>query len=251
MLVSSTFEANPKNRPRVGAIVLGCFVGFLVGEILASILEELGVQLAHFHGGLSALSKLSAPPWWSVALGLLGLWCGFLGTYFLARSSGEQPDMPRQWSWHTSDVGFIALGVGCQLLVDVLYIPFHLKHLNKPVHHLFGGATGAAFVLLALMTTVSAPIVEEIFFRGVLFRALDAGFSQRMKRAGTAVAAVLSACLFALAHGEPVQFAGLALLGVVLAIVVKRTQRLVPSILTHASFNAVALVSVIAQRAGH
>jgi membrane protease YdiL (CAAX protease family) len=37
----------------------------------------------------------------------------------------------------------------------------------------------------------------------------------------------------------------------VLGIVVKRTQRLVPSMLTHASFNAVALVSLIAQRAGH
>jgi membrane protease YdiL (CAAX protease family) len=72
-----------------------------------------------------------------------------------------------------------------------------------------------------------------------------------MKSAGTALAVVLSACLFALAHGEPVQFAGLALLGVVLGIVVKRTQRLVPSMLTHASFNAVALVSLIAQRAGH
>jgi membrane protease YdiL (CAAX protease family) len=159
--------------------------------------------------------------------------------------------MPRQWTLRTTDVAFVALGVGCQLLVDVLYIPFHIKNLNKPVHHLFGGATGATFVLVALMTTVGAPIVEEIFFRGVLFRALDAGFSARMKNAGTALAVVLSACLFALAHGEPVQFAGLALLGVVLGIVVKRTQRLVPSMLTHASFNAVALVSLIAQRAGH
>jgi membrane protease YdiL (CAAX protease family) len=40
-------------------------------------------------------------------------------------------------------------------------------------------------------------------------------------------------------------------LGVILAVVVKRTQRLVPSIITHASFNAVALASLIAQRSGH
>ena len=249
--MSSSFEANLKNRPRVGAIVLGCLVGFLAGEIVASILEEIGAQLAHFHGGLSELSTLSAPPWWSVALGLVGLWCGFLGAYLFARSAGNLRDMPRQWTLRTTDVAFVALGVGCQLLVDVLYIPFHIKNLNKPVHHLFGGATGATFVLVALMTTVGAPIVEEIFFRGVLFRALDAGFSARMKSAGTALAVVLSACLFALVHGEPGQFAGLALLGVVLGIVVKRTQRLVPSMLTHASFNAVALVSLIAQRAGH
>jgi membrane protease YdiL (CAAX protease family) len=72
-----------------------------------------------------------------------------------------------------------------------------------------------------------------------------------MKRGGTVVAALVSACLFGLAHGEPLQFAGLALLGVILAVVVKRTQRLVPSIITHASFNAVALASLIAQRSGH
>jgi len=48
-----------------------------------------------------------------------------------------------------------------------------------------------------------------------------------------------------------VQFAGLALFGVVLAVLVQRTKRLVPSFVTHASFNAVALVALIAQRSGH
>jgi membrane protease YdiL (CAAX protease family) len=61
----------------------------------------------------------------------------------------------------------------------------------------------------------------------------------------------VSAVLFGLAHGEPVQFVGLALLGVVLALLVYRTKRLVPSFVTHASFNAAALAVVIAQRAGH
>jgi membrane protease YdiL (CAAX protease family) len=44
---------------------------------------------------------------------------------------------------------------------------------------------------------------------------------------------------------------GLALLGVVLAVVLRRTRRLVPSIATHVSFNAVAMVGLIMQRAGH
>jgi hypothetical protein len=38
---------------------------------------------------------------------------------------------------------------------------------------------------------------------------------------------------------------------VVLALVLKRTQRLAPCIVTHMSFNAVAMVSVISQRLGH
>ena len=70
-------------------------------------------------------------------------------------------------------------------------------------------------------------------------------------RRAVTLGVLISAVLFGLAHGEPVQFAGLALFGVVLAVLVQRTRRLVPSFVTHASFNAVALVALMAQRAGH
>ena len=242
---------NLKNHPRVVAIVIGCFAGYLLGEVVASILVDVAAQADHFPGGLSALEKLASPPWWSNALGLLGLWIGFVAAIGFARTRGELEDMPHQWSFRASDVLYVALGVGAKLLVDLLYLPFHAKSLDKPVTHLFGGATGATFVLLCVLTTIGAPIIEEWLFRGVLFRALDSGFSDVMRRGGTVVAALLSACIFGLAHEEPLQFVGLALLGVILAVVVKRTQRLVPSIITHASFNAVALVSLISQRAGH
>jgi membrane protease YdiL (CAAX protease family) len=225
--------------------------GFLLGEIVASVLVDIAAQADHFPGGLSALAKLTSPPWWSNMLGLVGLWVGFGASIGFARTRGELADLPHQWSFRTTDLVFVVLGVGVQLLVDLAYSPFHFKGLNKPVHHLFGGATGATFVVLAVMTTLGAPIVEEWFFRGVLFRALDEGLSQAMARGGTIVAAIASAGLFALAHAEPLQFAGLAALGVILAFVVKRTQRLVPSIITHASFNAVALVSIVHQRVGH
>ncbi len=233
------------------AIFVGCLVGFLLGEIVATMLIDVGAQLAHFPGGLSALSKLTEPPWWSNALGLIGLWVGFGVAIYFSRTQGNLPPLEHQWTLRPTDVLFAVLGVACQIAIDVLYAPFHFKHLQKPVNHLFGSAHGATFVLVALMTTVGAPIVEEWFFRGVLFRALDAGLSKSLARAGTVAAVLLSACLFALAHGEPLQFAGLALLGVVLAVVVKRTQRLTPSIITHVSFNAVAMVSLIAQRSGH
>ena len=249
--MSSSFTVNFKNRPKIGAILIGCLGGFLLGEVVATILLDVGVQIDHFPGGLSALTKLSSPPWWSNALGLVGLWVGFGAAIGFSRTGGGLPDMAHQWTFRTSDVGFVALGIGAQLLVDLLYLPFHVKDLNKPVNHLFGGATGSAFVFIAILTAIGAPIFEEWFFRGVLFRTLDIGLSEKMSRGGTVVAVVVSACLFGLAHGEPAQFAGLALLGVILALVVKRTQRLIPSILTHASFNAVALASLIAQRANH
>ena len=230
---------------------MGCLVGFLLGEIVATLMIQLSAQLSHFPGGLRALSKLSSPPWWSNVCGLVGLWIGFATSIFYAHEHAGLRSMDHQWRLKASDIYFVVLGVGCQILVDLAYAPFHFKSLNKPVNHLFGAEKGLTFVLVGILTTFGAPIVEEWFFRGTLFRALDAGMSRSFGRAGTIGAVLVSACLFGLAHGEPLQFAGLAFLGVVLAVVLKRTQRLTPSIITHASFNAVAFISLIAQRAGH
>jgi membrane protease YdiL (CAAX protease family) len=233
------------------AIVIGCVMGFLLGEIVAEILLAIAVQVVHFHGGFSALLKRTNPPWWDNALGLIGLWSGMGAAIVYSRTQGGLKRLDQQWVVRPTDIVYALLGVGCQFIVDLAYAPFHFKGLNKPVNHLFGSAHGLSFAVVALMTTLGAPIVEEWFFRGVLFRALDDGFSRTLRRGASVAAVVLSACIFALAHAEPLQFVGLAFLGIVLAVLVKRTQRLTPSVITHVSFNAVAMISLLAQRAGH
>ena len=249
--MSSPLAQESTARIRVGPILLGCLVGFLLGEIVASLLIELGVQLAHFPGGYQAISTASVPPWWSNALGLVGLWCGFLTAIYFATTRGNLRPLPSQWRPRASDLYYVLLGVACQFGIDLLYRPFHFKSFNNPVTHLFGAAHGATFVLLVVMTTLLAPIFEELFFRGVLYRTLNDGLSRVAPRAGPTAAVVLSACLFALAHGEALQFVGLALFGVVLALVLRHSQRLLPSVITHVSFNAVAMVGLIMQRSGH
>jgi membrane protease YdiL (CAAX protease family) len=93
--------------------------------------------------------------------------------------------------------------------------------------------------------------MEEWLFRGVLFRALSEGGRRGGSRASVVVAVVASAVLFALAHGEPLQFAGLFFLGMVLATLLWRTKRLIPSIVTHVSFNGVAIIALVSQRSNH
>jgi hypothetical protein len=250
LFVDSLIDAEPVERPRVVAIVVAGFVGFLAGQILGSLFELAGVSLAHYPGGLSALSKASSPPWWANVLGLLGLWVGFGGAIYYAYNYGNLRSLPSQWRVKATDVFYAALGVACQFVIDLLYLPFHLHHLNRPLHHLFGSVVGASFVLLIVMTMFVAPIMEEWLFRGVLFRALSEG-SRRGSRASVVFAVLFSAALFALAHGEPLQFAGLFLLGIVLATLVWRTKRLIPSIVTHISFNGVAIAALVSQRSGH
>ena len=244
-------SAEPLEKPRLFAIVLAAFIGFLGGQIIAAVLEELGVAITHFPGGLSALSSANSPPWWANMLGLLGLWLGFGAAIYFAYAYGNLRSLPNQWRPRVSDLLYVALGVGAQLLVDVAYSPFHIKHLNKPVHHLFGSARGLTFVVLIVMTLLVAPLMEEWLFRGVLFRAMSEGGEKGGSRGAVLLAVLVSAALFALAHAEPVQFAGLFFLGIILATLVWRTRRLIPSIVTHVSFNGVAIVALVSQRSGH
>ena len=230
-------------------MLLGCVLGFLGGELAATLLLTLGVALDHYPGGLSALVKASEPPWWANVLSLLGLWIGFAAAIVFAVTGGRLRAPAHQWRLRASDLWYVVLGVACQGVISLAYEPLHIAHLNKPTNHLFGAAHGVTFALVGILTVVGAPIIEEWFFRGVLYRALRQACSS-MRRGATAVAVLGSAVLFGAAHGEPAQFAGLAGLGIVLAVLVQRTQRLMPSVITHVSFNAVAVVAVFAQRSG-
>jgi membrane protease YdiL (CAAX protease family) len=249
--VDSLIDADTVDHPKVWAIVLAAFIGFLAGQILGAFLELVGASLAHYPGGLRALSNATSPPWWANALGLVGLWIGFGSAIYYAYHYGNLRSLPSQWRVQPSDVLYVALGVACQFIVDAAYIPFNVHHLNRPVNHLFGSVVGASFVLLIVMTTFLAPIMEEWLFRGVLFRALSEGGRNGASRASVVFAVLTSAALFALAHGEPLQFAGLFFFGIVLALLVWRTKRLIPSIVTHVSFNGVAVAAIISQRSGH
>jgi membrane protease YdiL (CAAX protease family) len=251
LFVGSLIEADVVERPRAVAIVLAGFLGFLAGQVIGAGLDALGVAITNYPGGVSALSNATSPPWWSNALGLVGLWIGFGGAICYAYFYGNLKSLPQQWRPRPSDVVYVALGIICQLLVDVAYAPFDVKHLNRPVTHLFGAAHGATFVLLIVLTMVLAPIMEEWLFRGVLFRAMAEGATRVGSRRSVAIAILASAALFAAAHGEPAQFVGLFFLGIVLALLLWRTKRIIPSVITHMSFNGVAIAALVSQRSGH
>ena len=249
--MSSFPDAEGTEPPRTGPILVAGVLGFLAGQVVAAALDLAAVGLTHYPGGMTQLARAASPPWWASAVGLTGLWAGFAAAIFYAYTHGHLRPLPHQWRPRPSDVLYVALGIGCQLIVDLLYRPWHLKGLDRPAHHLFNGARGVTFALLVVMTLIVAPVAEEWFFRGVLYRSIAEGGSHPGSRRTVAVGVAVSAALFALAHAEPLQFVGLALLGVVLAVLVARTDRLIPSVVTHVSFNGVAIVALIFQRAGH
>jgi len=98
-------------------------------------------------------------------------------------------------------------------------------------------------VLALLVTAVAAPVCEEAFFRGMLFRLLR-------RHLPLWAAVLLSAMAFGLAHASPtVSFALLPVftyMGIVLAVVYAWTGSLTNTVLLHGLNNAVGTVTVYA-----
>lgn len=87
---------------------------------------------------------------------------------------------------------------------------------------------------VGLVATVLAPLAEEVFFRGFVFRALA-------RKAGVPAGIVLSSLLFAVGHLHPGAIVPTFLLGLMLAWLYWRTSSLWNAIFAHFAFNLVAL----------
>jgi membrane protease YdiL (CAAX protease family) len=104
--------------------------------------------------------------------------------------------------------------------------------------------TPVDLVLLLLSVGVAAPLVEELFFRGMLY--------PLMRRSTAAwVAVILNAGIFALAHGIPIMLPTFVIAGVVFTLVRERTNSLLPGMLIHMLQNTLAVLSIYAASHGN
>lgn len=101
---------------------------------------------------------------------------------------------------------------------------------------LFSGPVAAALVVS--IGGLAVPLGEELLFRGLAYGVL--------RRLGRVVAVVVTAAIFALAHGLNVVFAAAFVLGVVNAVLYERTGSIWPPAAAHAVFNLTSFVLVLA-----
>lgn len=137
----------------------------------------------------------------------------------------------------------IVAGFVVVIAVNVFY-SFLITTFNLPLHTnsdaLLQQAKYAPITTLGLIAgaVLVAPFCEEVFFRGFLFGGL-------LARMSFWPAALLSAFLFGLAHGDVGSFAVLFVFGVVLAFIRWRTGSTWPGVVLHAANNATAAVAII------
>ena len=192
-------------------------------------------------------TKSEKVPLWVVAVGQVPSWLGLIGAVTVVSHLFGTGRLRDDYGLRVRavDLWGIPVGVVVQLVfVRLLYLGLRglgldTSALEKPAKELTGRAGDRlGVVLLVLIVVVGAPIVEELFFRGLLLRAIAARYSD-------GVAVVGSAVLFAAIHLQPLQFPGLALFGLVAGYCAHRTRRLGMGMFAHAAFNATSVVVLL------
>ncbi len=139
---------------------------------------------------------------------------------------------------------WVLLGVGGGVLgwlinrgVILAYIAL-TTDVSNPQQALVDSAASGGWELagLLLVGAVLVPFAEELLFRGVGYGAL--------RRYGVALATVVSAVLFGLAHGMNVVFPAAIVIGVITALLYERSRSIWPPVIAHAVNNAILFITV-------
>lgn len=94
---------------------------------------------------------------------------------------------------------------------------------------------GGGFLIQFLTAGIVAPIVEELIFRGIVYR-------RTKKMTGTIAAAILSAALFGVFHGNWVQAPYAFIIGIVAVFVYEKFKSIVAPIMLHMSANILSVL---------
>jgi uncharacterized protein len=161
--------------------------------------------------------------------------------FLMVRSrSGESFRQAIRWNWPGTFapafiIGGIVLAIAVEGLARFLPIPKSL-----PMDTYFHDA-GSAYMMAAFGITL-APVMEEIFFRGLLYPLFQRKF-------GVLTAVLLTGAAFAAIHGAQLGYAwapvfSIFLVGVVLTLVRVKTDSVASSFLMHCGYN-LALFSAL------
>jgi len=169
---------------------------------------------------------------------------GFLSLTGIVRMTREDP---REIGWRlVPTVHALLYGIGGYIaalpfmLVTLIVSQVVFRGIETPEHPIVRAIieSGTAYAVATILAVIVAPIVEETFFRGMLYTALRS-------RLGVWWSSLISGVFFAAVHPTlPGGFLPILTLGIVLAILREKTGSLLPSIICHGANNAVALVLV-------
>ncbi len=175
-------------------------------------------------------------PGWIVLLGVSWLFAGALGRDRPGWSmKGPLADIP------------IGIGAGIALQVPILVIVVMVMNVIFGEFEPSGralalvdaaSASPLLTILLIVCVAVGAPVVEELFYRGLVQPAL-------IRLTNPTIGIGLASVIFGAVHFSVVELIPLSVVGLVLGILAHRTGRLLPAIVAHMTFNSFTLAILL------
>ena len=233
--------AHDERAPWPGWVLPAGLAGGLASAVLAGLLVALG-DAAGLDGEAARLSLAAA-----------GLYSGLFATCWLihrrcATGRSFRVDLGLRYRsgdwWRGLAASFLArAGVALVIFVIVLLA----EDAARADVDAFDEAdlTAGLLVAFAVAALVLAPLVEELYFRGLLMRSLESV-------APVWLAVAIQAVLFGFAHtsanlgtADLVIVGSTAAAGAVFGLVARRYRRLGPAVAAHAWFNLVAFIALV------
>lgn len=221
----------------------------ILGFVAALALSLLGSKIASLLGA----RVLTVP---NVVLSQFGLWSGLCVAAYVAthrRVGGTIADLGfRRPSGREAGIGVAAGVAGIMAASRVEFVLRSAFPDNGSPHLFVSGTPSFSLVLVVgVLACFGAPIVEELFFRGLVQTVL-------MRNLGTTPAIIVQAVLFGLAHFQlgmtfdqaAVRCGTVMVLGLINGCLRVHTGRLSTGIVAHATYNTIVTVIMLVAIAG-
>lgn len=139
------------------------------------------------------------------------------------------------WTWMLAGAAIGLAAYGVSHLIESAYFLL-VTEVNTQADFQAGAKEGIVPLLILLFTgALLTPLGEELVFRGVIANALN--------RHSAGIGIVGSALIFAAAHGPSVIFFNAFLIGILTAVLFRRTLSIWPGFVVHVVFNGLWLVT--------
>ncbi len=219
----------------------------MLGFVMALLLSLL-VDLAWLGSGGSSKSPVG------ILVGEMGLWAGFVIACAMASRQKGTGDLVKDFDLRFGGWKDLGIGLGASLSGRLLVGIITIVIVAVGGQAFSGGNatsvtpshTASALIISGLILCVGAPVVEELYFRGLVQGAFTA-------RLGVGWGIVLQAGFFGVAHVQPdlglpnvTVVVSIAAFGLVQGWMRNRFGRLGPGIVTHSLFNLVGFLIIVA-----
>jgi membrane protease YdiL (CAAX protease family) len=147
------------------------------------------------------------------------------------------------WSWHPQFKWVHAVGLAFLMMAVAFVLEKFLPHKETDLEKLLKLGTSVR-VMVAALAVFTAPLVEEVVYRGVLYEGLERTWGKWAAVGGATL-------LFALVHvpqywGSYAAITAILSLSLVLTLLRAWTGKILPCVATHLIYNGVQAVALLA-----